>query len=139
MPPSSNSVAAPRYRFVRKRWHVLFAVVDAVGAFIVRLLSKFRKTTSEPQRPHEVRRVLLGPLDHLGAAVLTTSLLPGLRERFPQATIDVLCAPWNHEVFVRREVARIFVSRWNRFQRRFAWLWLIATGYWGWKLRARRY
>jgi lipopolysaccharide heptosyltransferase II len=139
MPPSSNPVAAPRYRFVRMRWHLLFAVVDAIGTLVARLLSKFRKASNEPQRPHEVRRVLLVQLDHLGDAVLTTSLLPGLRERFPQATIDVFCAPWNCEVFVRREVGRIFVSRWNRFQRRFAWLWPCSTIYWGWKLRTRKY
>lgn len=139
MPPSSNLTAEPSYRFVRKRWHVLFAVVDAIGSFVIRLLSRLRKASASSQRPQDVRRVLLVQLDHLGDAVLTTSVLPGLRDLFPQATIDVLCAPWNYEIFTRREVARIFVSRWNRFQRGRTWLWPISTLYWGWKLRSRRY
>lgn len=139
MPPSSNHAAAPRYRFVRKRWHYLFAIVDAVGQVFVRLLAGLRKSPREPRRSDEVRRILLVQLDHLGDAVMTTSLLPGLRERFPQATIDVLCAPWNYEVFTRREVARIFVSRWNRFQRGRTWAWPCSSLYWGWKLRSRKY
>lgn len=139
MPPSSNSTPAPRYRFVRKRWHWLFAVVDAVGYFVRRLINRLRKSTTELPRPDQVRRILLVQLDHLGDAVMTTSLLPGLRDRFPQATIDVLCAPWNFEIFTRREVARIFVSRWNRFQRGRTWLWPLSTLYWGCKLRDRKY
>lgn len=127
-----------RYRFVRRRWRYVFALVDAVGR---RLTGLLRRRAPAPTAADDVRRILLIQLDHLGDAIITTSMLPALRRRFPQAVVDVLAAPWNAEVFaVRREAGRIHVSRRNRFARsaeRF--LWPLATAYWAWKLRARRY
>ena len=38
-------------------------------------------------------------LDHLGDAVLSTPLIAELRAAYPEATIDVLASPSNHEVF----------------------------------------
>ena len=139
MTPSSKSPSQPRYRFVRKHWHWLFAVIDAIGEFLARTVAKIRRRPPTLLKDGDVRRVLLVQLDHFGDAVMTTSLLPGLRDRFPQATIDVLCAPWNQEIFTRREVARIYISRWNRFNRKLGWLWPTSTFYWGWKLRGRKY
>ena len=88
----------------------------------------------------EVRRVLLVQFDHLGDAVMTTALLPGLRRLYCGAEIDVLASPWNAEVFAsRREINRILISRWNRFQRGYTWLWPASLVYWAFVLRRRRY
>lgn len=128
-----------QYRFVRRRWHFLFRLVDWVGYRLARWAATWRRAPS-PVDPADVRRVLLIQLDHLGDAVMTTALLPGLRRHYRGAMIDVLAAPWNAAVFgSRSEVGRIFVSRWNRFRRGGAWLWPLSALYWGWKLRRAGY
>ncbi len=127
-----------RYRFARRGWRYAFALVDALGRTAMRLFQRRANANSSADEP---RRILLVQLDHLGDAILTTSLLPALRHRFPQATIDVLAAPWNSEVFAaRREVARIHLSRVNRFARSAARLrWPFSVAYWSLKLRERKY
>ena len=47
-------------------------------------------------RPH---KILVVQLDHLGDAVLSTPLIAELRSAYPEAVIDVLASPSNHEVF----------------------------------------
>jgi lipopolysaccharide heptosyltransferase II len=137
MPTSRKSPV--EYRFVRRRWTFLFRLVDAIGYALVRFWSRLRRrgpssATAEPER------VLLIQLDHLGDAVLTTALLPGLRRLYRRARIDVLAAPWNAAVFAARsEVNVIHVSRWNRFHRGRAWLWPISLSYWALALRKGRY
>jgi lipopolysaccharide heptosyltransferase II len=128
-----------QYRFVRRRWHVLFRLVDFVGYRLARFLARIRRTP-QPVDPAEVRRVLLIQLDHLGDAVMTTSLLPALRRHYRHAAIDVLAAPWNAAIFGSRgEVGRIHLSGWNRFRRGCAWLWPFSALYWGWTLRRSGY
>src|SRR5690606_35362540 len=46
-----------------------------------------------------VRKLLLIQFDHLGDGLLSTALFAPLRAAFPHATIDVLAAPWNRQVF----------------------------------------
>ena len=45
------------------------------------------------------RRILIVQLDHLGDSVLTSPLIARLRAAYPEAAIDVLASPSNHEVF----------------------------------------
>lgn len=88
----------------------------------------------------KVRRILVVQLDHLGDAIITLGMLPALRARCPQAEIDVLAAPWNAAVFhASPHVARVHISRLNRFARghRTGWLW--AQCWWGWRLRRHQY
>jgi ADP-heptose:LPS heptosyltransferase len=128
------------YRYVRRRWHVLFAVVDAIGAWCANLWARVAGRSPEGSIPREAARVLVVQLDHLGDAVMTTSILPALRRQFPQAQIDVLAAPWNGDVFAgRTEIHRIYLSRHNRFRRGGAWLWPFSLVYWACHLRRRRY
>jgi len=130
-----------RYRFVKRSLRYLFACIDFVGFALSSLLAGRKPGTSPPPERHAVRRILLVQWDHLGDAVITTALLPALKGAYPRATIDVLAAPWNAEVFsVRRDVGRIHLSRWNRFQRGYAsLLWPFSVPYWAWKLRGCRY
>lgn len=131
-----------RYRYVRIRWRLLFTCLDWFGWCLVRLAAAVRRRLrlSTPTIPAEPRSILLVQLDHLGDAIISTAMLPLLRARYPQASIDVLASPWNEEVFAAcREVDRIFVSRVNRFAPRRRYLWLPALLGWAWRLRGRRY
>jgi len=132
-----------RYRYVRLRWRVLFAVIDFAGHWVfrpARLIRRglFRRHAAPQGDP---RTILLVQLDHLGDAIITTAILPALRERYPDASIEVLAGPAGREVFeAMTEVDRVYVSRANRFARgrmaRFAWI--AATLWWGIRLRRRR-
>ncbi len=129
-----------RYRYVRLRWRVLFAIIDFLGERIfgiARVIRRFAtaKNVAEP------RVVLLVQLDHLGDAIISTAMLPALRRRYPNARIEVLASPWNREVFeAAPEVDRVLVCGANRFARgslrRFAWM--AAVLWWGWVLRRRK-
>jgi len=135
-----------RYRYVRLRWRILFAVVDAVGAALFAAARRLAKTFAprvrrEDSAGHDVRTVLLVQLDHLGDAVLTTAVLPALRRHYPAASIEVLCGEPGREVFAAApEVDRVHVARVHRFVRgrlrRFAWL--GAAVWWGLALRRRK-
>lgn len=136
---TQSSKLSLRYRFVRRSRRILMAIIDAVGWAALRLFHHDQRDATPPA-PERVKRILLIQLDHFGDAVLTTSLLPGLHRRFPGAAVDVLAAPWNWEVFAAsRFVARIHVSRRNRFHRGASWLWPLGFLYWSWKLRGLGY
>jgi len=127
-----------RYRYVRLRWRVVFAAVDAVGVAVfaaARLMWPSRSGRAAP-----VRRILLLQWDHLGDSVITTAMLGPLRAAFPDASIEVLAAPWNRAVF--DELARIDVvgiCERNRFAPGCRWSWIPAAVWWGLRLRRRRY
>ncbi|MHB1038110.1 MAG: glycosyltransferase family 9 protein [Pirellulales bacterium] len=130
-----------RYRYVRLRWRSLFALIDSVGWFAVgvgRCLAWLFRSHAAAKR--DPKSILLVQLDHLGDAVITTVMLPALRRRWPEASIEVLAGAWNREVFEAcPEVDRVYVSHVNRFSRRdrFGWTW--ATLWWGWFLRRRKF
>ena len=72
-----------RYRYVRLRWRLLFAAIDLVGGWLFRLVRAWRVASGarrcDPLLEREgVRVILLVQLDHLGDAVLSTTLLPPL-------------------------------------------------------------
>ncbi len=102
-----------RYRYVRMRWRVLFAVVDFFGEMLFALVRR------APHNENDPSTILLVQLDHLGDAIITTAMLPALRERFPAASIEVLASSANREVFeAAPQVDVVHVSRVNRFVRR---------------------
>jgi len=135
-----------RYRYVRLRWRVLFAVVDALGAVLFAAGQRLGRALTpgrcrEDHADDAVRSVLLVQLDHLGDAVLTTAVLPALRSRYPAASLEVLCGEPGREIFAAApEVDRVHVARVHRFVRgrltRFAWM--AAAVWWGLILRRRR-
>lgn len=129
------------YRYVRLRWRVLFAVIDAVGWMLRRSLERLRGATSRsPSIENSVRRVLLVQLDHLGDAVITTAMLPPLREAYPGASIEVLASARNYPLFAAcEEIDRVHVAKVNRFASWLPGLWLPAMLAWAWTLRRRRY
>jgi len=135
-----------QYRYVRLRWRVLFAAVDFVGTWLFRIArwgfapahGLSRRETSVDADP---RLILLVQLDHLGDGLITTAMLPALRDRWPQARIEVLASPANRAVFAAApEVSRVYTCRANRFARRWPDRlgWIAALGWWAWRLRRRR-
>jgi heptosyltransferase-2 len=136
--PSLSKPRLSRYRYTRRRWHVLFTIIDTVGAWLF-ALGRFLSGSREPKPLDDVRSILLIQLDHLGDALLTTAMLPALRKRFPQARLEVLAAPWNKAVFASHDVDAIHVCETNRFQREGNWLWPLALVAWAWKLRAKQF
>ncbi|MBN2473484.1 MAG: glycosyltransferase family 9 protein [Pirellulales bacterium] len=137
-----------RYRYVRARWRILFAVVDFLGEAVFgagrsvrRLVASRARPPAREYPPEQPKVILLVQLDHLGDAILSTAVLPVLRDRYPAASIEVLAGAWNREVFeAMPQVDRVHVSRINRFARgsltRFAWI--PAMLWWGLRLRRRR-
>ncbi|MCA9101699.1 MAG: glycosyltransferase family 9 protein [Planctomycetales bacterium] len=143
LPQPVRQTDAPRYRYTRRRWRMLFTVIDLVGGWLVgavRWASRRRGDRGEAAPHDDPRRILLVQLDHLGDAVITTVMLPLLRRRYPAATIEVLAGFWNAEIFdASAEVDRVHVSHVNRFARNRRLGWIAATFLWGWRLRQRRY
>lgn len=137
--PARRASAQGKYRYTRLKWRILCAIFDAVGG----LLSRFRRRDRDEKNAlasREPRSILIVQLDHLGDAIITAATLPALRRRFPLASIDVLAAEWNREIFETcPEVDRVHVSRVNRFSRGGDWRWVGATLWWGWKLRRWKY
>ncbi|HEV3023623.1 MAG TPA: glycosyltransferase family 9 protein [Pirellulales bacterium] len=124
------------------RWRLLFTAVDWVGRRLWRIGRALgaARPAAQPTRQSDPRSILLVQLDHLGDALLTASVLPALRRRFPRATIDVLAAHWNREVFAAcPQVDRLHISRLNRFARGLRVGWILATIWWGWRLRRERF
>ena len=128
------------YRYVRMRWRLLFGCVDSIGGLFFAIARFLSRWLPERSTHSEVRRILLVQFDHLGDAVITTSMFGPLKERFPKARIDVLVAPWNREVFDSiAEVDQVDVCRHNRFAAGRSLAWIPATLAWGLRLRRRRY
>jgi len=134
------------YRYVRKRWHMLFRTVDLVGWTVLRWLARLgtllghQPDEHPPLDPATVRSILLVQLDHLGDAIITTAMFAPLRRQFPQASIEVLCGTRGADIFRGvPEVSRVHESHVNRFHRGLAGLWIVATLFWGLHLYRRRF
>jgi len=132
-----------RYRYVRLRWRVAFTVIDFLGSTVFVFAAAIRRLFFGRERTvcQDPKTILLVQLDHLGDAIITTSILPALQVRYPEASIEVLAGPWNREVFeARPEVDRVYVSQVNRFARGGLWrlAWIPATFWWGLRLRRRK-
>ena len=138
-----------RYRYVRMRWRVLFAMVDTLGHLVFaaarlvrrRLAPALLDTKSSQSPPDQIpRRILLVQCDHLGDALITTAMLPPLRREYPNATIEVLGAPWNKEVFeASPQIDRVHVWHRNRFNPQHRFAWVLAVIWWGLALRRRKF
>lgn len=116
-PVRTDPPAPSRYRYSKWYWRMLSTVLDAIGNPLVRVVRRLgpRAAARDP------RAILVVQLDHVGDAVLTTPMLRALRERFPNAAIDVLASDWNRDVFASSPfVRRVHVSGRN-WQGRTGW------------------
>ncbi len=130
------------YRYVRRRWRALFALVDFLGAALFSVVRWIRGLVGNRAaiEPNDVRRILLVQLDHFGDAVISTVVLGPLRKHYPNAAIEVLAAPWNRQVFeAAAEVDFVHVAHSNRFGREGRFGWAASMLWWGLRLRRRRF
>jgi heptosyltransferase-2 len=107
-------VTTGRYRYSKLRWRVLVHAIDAAGTVAIwvwRCIRPARLVVTP-------RRILIAQLDHLGDSVLTSPMIARLRAAYPEATIDVLASPSNHEVFEADPgVRRVWVAERTWFER----------------------
>jgi len=100
--PSSGKFFKAHMRFLKDRYHykkvqkrLAVACLDGVGNV---LASLFRRIPSRRQtRP--IHRILVIRLDQMGDVVMTKPALTALREKFPDAAIDLLIAEENRALF----------------------------------------
>lgn len=85
------------YRFKDRRMILLCRVMDAVLAFL---------GIKQRPLPEPVGKVLLMKPDHLGDMLMLTAVLPLLKERFPQAAVDILCGSWSLAVLENNPLVR---------------------------------
>jgi lipopolysaccharide heptosyltransferase II len=133
-----------RYRYVRLRWRMLFAIIDFAGGLVTRLIGVRRGVSplvaDRAGGLRSPRSILLVQLDHLGDAILSIGLLRGLKAAWPRARIDVLASPSNAQLFdCLPEVRRVFVAQVTRFCGAGTLPWIASTLRWGWSLRRYRY
>jgi heptosyltransferase-2 len=120
-------VRVGRYRYSKLRWRLLVHAFDFLG-MVVMAVFRWIRPASRVDRP---RRILVVQLDHLGDAVLSTPLIAELRAAYPEAAIDVLASPSNHEVFEGDpHVDRVHVAQRTWFERR-PDRWGLVTAVWG--------
>jgi ADP-heptose:LPS heptosyltransferase len=136
-PAKPRPVRVGKYRYSKLRWRVLVHALDLGGSILMAVIRRARPAL-KAECP---RRILLVQLDHLGDAVLSTPLIAELRAAYPDATIDVLASPSNHEVFeADPNVNRVQVAQRTWFERRpDRWGLLTAVWHLGWSLRKRGY
>jgi ADP-heptose:LPS heptosyltransferase len=130
-------VRVGRYRYSKLRWRLLVHALDFCGAILMVMVWAIRPA----RRIERPRRILLVQLDHLGDAVLSTPLIAALRAAYPEAAIDVLASPSNHEVFeADPEINQVKVASRTWFERR-PDRWGLVTAVWdlGWSLRGAGY
>ena len=120
-------VRVGRYRYSKLRWRLLVHAFDFVGMIVMAIFRRIRPAS----RVDCPRRILVVQLDHLGDAVLSTPLIAELRAAYPEAAIDVLASPSNHEVFeADPHVDRVHVAERTWFERR-PDRWGLVTAVWG--------
>jgi heptosyltransferase-2 len=126
-----------RYRYSKRRWRILVRALDVLGALAMRPWRWLRPVSSLGAP----KRILVVQLDHLGDAVLTSPMLAGLHAAYPEALIDVLASPSNHEVFeADPHVHRVQMAERSWFERDRG-RWALGSAVWelGRSLRATRY
>jgi ADP-heptose:LPS heptosyltransferase len=130
-------VQTGKYRYSKLRWRILVRAIDALGTIAIALFRLVRpaRAVTNP------RRILVVQLDHLGDAVLSTPLIAELKAAYPDATIEILASPSNHEVFeADPQIGAVHVAERTWFERR-PDRWALVTAVWklGRSLRARNY
>ena len=78
--------------------------IKRLGAWILNLLllvvtlpGRLIRGKSPPP-PGNPIRILIARPDQIGDVIISTALLPTLRQNFPQARIDFLCGSWAAEI-----------------------------------------
>ena len=89
-----------RSMWYKKNGQIVYLYKNKKAIVFLRILDNIFKYLSIKKRniPYHVKKILLIKPDHLGDMLLLTSMIPLIKNRFPEAQIDVVCAPWNMEI-----------------------------------------
>ena len=113
-PGNPRPVRTGRSRYSKRRWRVLVRALDAAGTAAMTAWRIVRP----PPTITDPRRILVVQLDHLGDSVLTSPLIARLHLAYPEAKIDVLASPSNHEVFQADPgISRVRIAERTWFER----------------------
>ncbi len=82
-----------RYVFKKKKYVILFSVLDALGTVLMLASWIARRAL-----PFKVDRMLIIRGDHIGDVIAATVVLEPLREAFPEATIDFVAPSWAADI-----------------------------------------
>ncbi|MEI8348647.1 MAG: glycosyltransferase family 9 protein [Candidatus Omnitrophota bacterium] len=103
-----------RYVYTKKRYVLLFFIVDFFGFLFYRIFSFFKKLAIEAA----VKRIVVVELAHLGDVLAITPALHLLRKKFPQSAITVIVSPWTKEAIAGNpDVDEVLVYRASWFDR----------------------
>ena len=94
------------YIYVKKRYIILFSILDAIGNLIFFPFRVFGKTISP-----NIKRLLIIRLDHIGDVISATTVLKPLRQKYPNAVIEFMAASWAADLLENNP----FVDRLIRF------------------------
>jgi ADP-heptose:LPS heptosyltransferase len=112
-----------------------YLVKNTVLNTMLRMRDAFWRWTVPPpdkKRGVSPRRILVGVGGHIGDAVIATSILPHIKERFPDAEIGIVCGPAGLAVFKGHPLVRHIHRRDHWFGSRGQSRWSLAR--W-WKSR----
>lgn len=98
--------------FLKTRLHHGYRYKSRIFIFWVMffdgLLSLFpRRRSPIPAQP---RSILIMKPDHLGDLLMISAVLPFLRERYPEAAIDILCGSWGSSILQNNPAIRRLVK-----------------------------
>ena len=83
-----------RYVYKKKRYILIFSIIDALGFLLNKLFFFFKKSISNIS----IRKIVVIELAHIGDVLAITPALHILRKKFPQSLITVVVSPWAQEV-----------------------------------------
>ncbi len=86
---------------VARRYRVKFRFEDAGFRSFDRVLALFVARAVPPAnwKPSSVKRVLIANAGNLGDLVISTGVIQGVRQGFPEATVGLLAGSWSRSVF----------------------------------------
>jgi heptosyltransferase-2 len=97
-----------RYIYIKKRYILLFTIIDFLGSIIFSISRFFFRQN----RNLEVKKILVLELAHIGDVIAVIPAVHLLRKRFPNSSITAVVGPWAKEVLVSHpDIDEIFVYR----------------------------
>lgn len=80
----------------------IYLVKNRIFLFVIRfidfILYAFKRNQDDIKFPENVQNILISNIGHLGDVVLTTSMLPFLKNIYPNAKIGILVGSWSREI-----------------------------------------
>lgn len=83
-----------RYVYKKKRYILIFSIIDFFGFLLNKLFFFFKKSISNIP----IKKIVVIELAHIGDVLAITPALHILRKKFPQSLITVAVSPWAQEV-----------------------------------------